>query len=215
MIFSGDQFSKNRVVSLFVITLMLLLHACGFQLRGTVNLSQDMSPVYIEKNGAFDLAREIKDVLTGNGIKTVDSAEPSKLQLVLLNEAKSRRILSVDGSGRAQEYLLMYSVNFEIKRKLPVAEKVDSKRDTVSMSRALLFDPETVLAVANEAEVIYEDMRRDAARLILLKLQSFSTQMSTTGKAGGANNSSTGVTQPAQSSDPAKSDPVKAMDTRP
>jgi len=178
--FSTAQFSKNNAFASLVIAMVLLLHACGFQLRGAVNLSQEMSPVFIDKNGVFELAREIKDVLIGNGIKIVDNAKQSNSQLVLLSEAKTRRVLSVDGTGRAQEYLLMYSVNFEIKRKLPGTDKIESKSDNISLSRALLFEPDAVLAAVNESEVIYKDIQREAARLILLKLQSFSTQVKDT-----------------------------------
>jgi LPS-assembly lipoprotein len=168
----------------FIVTLLtLLLQACGFQLRGAINLSEKIAPVYIEKNQAFDLAREIRALLIGNGIKMVDDAGQSNSQLVLLSESKQQRVLSVDGKGRAKEYLLTYSVNFEIKRTLPADEKVASKRDTVSVSRTLLFDPDTVLAVTNEAEVIYKNMRQDVARLILLKLQSFSMQTAGSEKA--------------------------------
>lgn len=202
--YTTSQFTRVTGFAALVVALALLLHACGFQLRGAVNLSQEMSPVYIEKNEAFDLAREIKDALTSNDVKTVDVAEQSKSQLILLSEAKTRRVLSVDGTGRAKEYLLMYSVNFEIKRKLSTDGKTESKRDSVSMSRALLFEPDAVLAVVNESEVIYQDMQRDAARLILLKLQSFSSQISKAEKPAGENSDNT-------SGQPAGSAPAEAV----
>ena len=44
-------------------------------------------------------------------------------------------------------------------------------QDSVSLTRSLLFDPEAVLAVTNESEILYRDMQKNAARLILLKLQ--------------------------------------------
>ena len=47
-------------------------------------------------------------------------------------------------------------------------------QDTVTLSRSLLFDTDTVLAVENESEVLYREMQRDASRLILLKLQAYS-----------------------------------------
>lgn len=188
------------------IVLTLLLQACGFQLRGTVNLSAKISPVYIEKNQVFDLAREIRTLLISNGIKVVDDAGQSNSQLVLLSEEKTRRVLSVDGNGRAKEYLLTYNVNFEIKRKLPADVKVESKLDSVSISRALLFEPDAVLAVTNEAEVIYKDLRRDAARLILLKLQSFSTQIEAADKTGGATDSTVNGPDQQKSSPPAETE---------
>lgn len=205
-----DSISKNyrraftSVVA--VVTMLLCLHACGFQLRGSIELSEDISPIYLEQNSMFDLAREIRSLLKINKIKIVKDANLSKAQLILLSEENTRRVLSVDGSGRAREYLLSYKINFIIKTKqseLAVPESTGAKNkeaanietenltekinqdlispdsispdsispDSISVARSLLFDPDAVLAVSNEAEILYKDMRRDAARLILLKLQ--------------------------------------------
>lgn len=91
----------------------------------------------------------------------------------MISEKKSRRILSVDSNGRAREYLLSYEVLYSVQ--LPAAGETvaDSKafEDTVFLSRSLLFDPNAVLAVTNESAILYKDMRRDAARQVLLKLQ--------------------------------------------
>lgn len=210
-----DSISKNyrraftSVVA--VVTMLLCLHACGFQLRGSIELSEDISPIYLEQNSMFDLAREIRSLLKINKINIVKDANLSKAQLILLSEENTRRVLSVDGSGRAREYLLSYKINFIIKTKqseLAVPESAGAKNneaanieiekietedltekinqdlispdsispdsispDSISVARSLLFDPDAVLAVSNEAEILYKDMRRDAARLILLKLQ--------------------------------------------
>jgi len=163
------------------ISIAITLNACGFQLRGSINLSEDISPIYMEQNNVFDLAREIKSLLATNKIKVVEDVKQSKAQLTLLSEEKSRRVLSVDGSGRAREYLLIYKVNFVIKTKQPetsAIETIEAKNsegsifhDSISVSRSLLFDPDAVLAATNEAEVLYRYMRRETARLILLKLQ--------------------------------------------
>ena len=158
---------------LLLLALVLTVSACGFQLRGSLDISKDLSPILIEKNSVFELSREIKALLDTNDIQTVDNDDSAtaavNTRLSLIRESKSRRLLSVDGNGRAREYLLEYTVNYSIKIK-------QSKQivETISVERSLLFDPDAVLAVVNESEVLYKDMRRDVARLILLKLQAHS-----------------------------------------
>ena len=160
---------------LLLLALVLTVSACGFQLRGSLDISKDLSPILIEKNSVFELSREIKALLSANDIQTVDNDDSAQTtgavntRLLLIRESKSRRVLSVDGNGRAREYLLEYTVNYSIKIK-------QSKQiaETISVKRSLLFDPDAVLAVVNETEVLYKDMRRDVARLILLKLQAHS-----------------------------------------
>ena len=164
---------------------VLLIHACGFQLRGSLDLSQDMSPIYLQQNSVFELGREIEFLLLANKIQITENAKQSNAQLSLLNEAKSRRILSVDSNGRAREYLLNYTVNFSIiinqpdkPETTPETNGVEDSisHDSISVARSLLFDPDAVLAVTNESEILYKDMQRDVARLILLKLQASSHQ---------------------------------------
>jgi LPS-assembly lipoprotein len=138
-------------------------------LRGSLDLSDSISPLYIEQDSAFELAREITGMVVKNNIVLADDAAKAKSQLTLVNENRSRRVLSVDGNGRAREYLLTYTVNIKIR--IQQAKEIP---DSVSISRSLLFDPDAVLAVTNEAEILYRDMRKDAARLVLLKLQALS-----------------------------------------
>ena len=152
----------------------MLLQSCGFQLRGALDLSPDISPVYFQQNDAFELGRDIKSILQTNKIAISDYANTANSRLNIVNESRARRVLSVDSNGRAKEYLLSYKVEFTIKIK-----QQEAVTETVSVSRSLLFDPDAVIAVDNEAEVIYKDMKHDAARLILLKLQAHSRKAAT------------------------------------
>ena len=173
-------------VFIFVVA-VLVLHACGFKLRGAMNLSSDISPIYIEQKTAFELVRDIKSLLAANNIKVVDNAASSRSQLLILGEKKASRVLSVDTGGQAREYLLTYTVDFVISEKssadvmeqsvvneLSADKPSTDKPDSISISRSLLFDTEAVLGYANESAVLYKDMRRDAARQIILKLQAHS-----------------------------------------
>jgi len=173
--------------SITIVALVFFMQACGFQLRGALDLSSDMSPIYLQQNSLFELGREVQSLLTANKILIAENEKQAKVQLILLREAKSRRVLSVDSNGRVREYLLNYKVDFSIKinRSKDISDinqeaQQDSishdsiSHDSISVARSLLFDPDAVIAVVNEAEILYKEMRRDAARLILLKLQASS-----------------------------------------
>ena len=171
-----------------ILSLVFFMQACGFQLRGALDLSQDISPIYLQQNSVFELGRDIRSLLTANKIQMTENDKQAKTQLTLLNEAKSRRVLSVDGNGRVKEYLLHYAANFSIKinpsKDINDINEINEineikdlgRNDSISVSRSLLFDPDAVVAVVNESEVLYKDMRRDVARSILLKLQASSRQ---------------------------------------
>jgi LPS-assembly lipoprotein len=154
-----------KILPVMVIALGLLT-ACGFQLRGAVNLSADVAPIAIQRNNLFDLGSEIRSVLEINKIEVTESMSAAKSIITLINESQARRVLSVDGSGRASEYLLIYSVRYSLE-----SQSFETAEFTARQQRSLVFDPDAVLAVENEAEMLYGDMRKDVARLILMKLQ--------------------------------------------
>ena len=159
------QLHHYRLLSISMIALGLLT-ACGFQLRGAVNLSEDVAPIAIQRNNLFDLGSEIRSVLETNNIDVTESVSAAESVIKLISESQSRRVLSVDGSGRATEYLLIYSVRYGLE-----SQSFEAAEFTAKQQRSLLFDPDAVLAVENEAEMLYADMRKDVARLILMKLQ--------------------------------------------
>lgn len=181
---------KGRRLYLFFVSLlaMSLLNACGFKLRGALELSQNISPIYLQQNNLFELGRHIKQLLVTNEIEIAENENNANTFLTLTAEKKSRRVLAVDGDGRVREYLLSYSVNFTVKVKSGNGLKPVDVQDTITISRSLLFESEAVLAVSNESEVLYKDMQRDAARLILLRLQAHSRNSGlNASKAGGDN----------------------------
>ena len=163
-----------NLLRFFLIMLFVsVVSGCGFQLRGELGMSKEISPLYLERNGAFELARELKLLLATNNISVTDDPGMSNSQLSLLTEGKSRRVLTVDGDGRAREYLLTYTINFTVNTDSFTKKQSKEIKESISLTRSLLFDTEAVLAVTNESEILYKDMRRNAARLILLKLQAF------------------------------------------
>ena len=158
----------NYRVCLQLLLLVSVLSGCGFQLRGSLELSDDISPLYLKSNSSFELARELKLLLATNNVTQTDKPAKANYQLILVREKKSRRVLTVDGDGRAKEYLLTYTIDYSINVKDAAQQDVI---ESISLKRSLLFDTEAVLAVTNESEILYKNMQRDAARLILLKLQ--------------------------------------------
>ena len=94
--------------------MMLALAACGFQLRGSMDISKDIAPLYVEQNSVFELGRELKSLMATNDIELAKNAAAANSMLILHNESKASRVLSVDGNGQAREYELTYKVNFSI-----------------------------------------------------------------------------------------------------
>ena len=160
---------SSGISRVLVLLLTIQISGCGFQLRGSLGLPEDISPLYVEQNNARELARELKRLLAQNKIIIADDESGVNSRISLLSENKSRRVLSVDGDGRAKEYLLTYTVEVLISVK-----QGKGAYESISLSRSLLFDSEAVLAFNNESVRLYREMLKKAASLILLKLQAHS-----------------------------------------
>lgn len=185
----------RKIMTMVLVSMMALaLVDCGFKLRGSLDISKELSPLFLQHNSVFELGRELKSILSTNNIEVAKDAGSANAMIILHNESKGSRVLSVDGSGQAREYQLSYTVNFSIVLKGQLSDQAGTqpalapgsteegnkaeqlKVDTLTLNRTLLFQQDAVLAVANESEILYQDMRRNAARMILLRLQAQSQQ---------------------------------------
>ena len=99
------------------------------------------------------------------------SSVEAKTVLNISNVQKKQRVVAVDNLGRAREYELNYQFRYELKTISKTATQSEIiKTNTVKLKRDLLFDPGSVLAVDHEKNAMYEDMRKDAAQLVLRQL---------------------------------------------
>ena len=156
---------------LFTLLLLLSLTACGFHLRGSVQLPPELATMSVQDaRPATDIAPALRNALKSAGTQISESA-PMVLQLMA--EQYGKRVLSVDSAGRAQEYGLSYTVRFSLK-----SVDTDGKNEsvwlpeqTVTQTRDLRFDAAAVLGTESEEAKLKAEMRQDAVLQILRRLQ--------------------------------------------
>jgi LPS-assembly lipoprotein len=149
-----------------LIPILLLLTACGFHLRGSVQLPPELSTMaVVDTRPVTDIAPELRRGLKNTGV-TVSASAPMVLQLK--SEQYGKRVLSVDSAGRAQEYGLSYTVRFLL---IGTEGAVWLPEATVTQTRDLRFDPAVVLGTASEETQLKAEMRQDAVLQILRRLQ--------------------------------------------
>ncbi len=151
---------------LLLFTLLLSLTACGFHLRGSVQLPPELAEMALrDASPATDILPELRRALKNENIRL---SETAPLVLQLKAEQYGKRVLSVDSSGRAQEYGLSYTVRFSMKGN---DGAVWLTEQAVTESRDLRFDANAVLGTASEERLLKTEMRRDAVLQILRRLQ--------------------------------------------
>lgn len=159
----------NRCFPVTAIALLLaLLPACGFQLRGDVELPLALQETYLEsKNPYTGMARALRVELEAAGGSIMESREQAAAVLHIIREISENRILSVGSTGKASEYELFNEVIFSLS---DAQGEVLIEPQTLRMTRDLVFDETELLGKISEAEGIHRQMRRNMARQIIIRI---------------------------------------------
>lgn len=153
---------RNLVLALSIVT----AGGCGYQLRGAASLPPDLDAVHVA--GPRDIGAALTLLLDSGGIQVQSTRDSAKAVLRLSGERFDRRVLSVDSNtGKEREFELAYQVAFEVTG--ADGEELLPKQ-TVSLVRDYVFDPDAVLGKSREQNVLRAEMRRDAAARIVRRI---------------------------------------------
>lgn len=151
-----------------VITLVLV--ACGWQLRGSYNLPEEIKPIDVQGGG---VAAELRDSLRYTEALAENTDEPAGSRVEILEENNSRRVLSVDIDGKVDEYEVRYEVRWQLTAK---GSDDQSRRILIApltfrANRSYDYEPGAVLSRNEQENRLIENMRDDLAQRILFRLQ--------------------------------------------
>jgi LPS-assembly lipoprotein len=146
----------------------LFLAACGFHLRGTIEVPAALKETRIVGVAQFaPLTLELKKVLTNAGSKVLPAAAPASSTITISNELYDRRVLSVDAQGRVAEYALVYSFYFQVS---DAGGTIMVPNQKIALTRDYRFDPDNVLAKDTEEAQIRSDMISFAVRQLMRRI---------------------------------------------
>lgn len=155
-----------RAACITVTTLALL--ACGWHPRGSGEATLPMRQLRIESVQADDaLSAQMRRLLEASGVDVVADAGHSPL-LHLGTEYLTTRKVSLDRRARAAEQEMRVTIDFEVRS--ADGETVFGPR-TVTSSRIYAFDPNSIIALQGEEQLIHRELRDDVAAQILRQLR--------------------------------------------
>ncbi|RXS44121.1 hypothetical protein EST55_01170 [Idiomarina sp. 29L] len=145
-------------------SLIAILSGCGFQLRGDYQLPESLESIRLQSNVSKELAYQMEQRLVHSGINV---SKNSSYQLALLSDKLERRTLSLFESGQVAEYELLYQVSYQLlKDNQVIVER------TAEVARDYQDDPNFALAKTREREMLVNEMRAEASRIILQQIVS-------------------------------------------
>ncbi len=145
----------------------LLLAGCGFQLRGALDLPDNIQTLHVM--APSELRNDILKLLESAGVGVSTSSAEADASITVTSERFSRRVLSVDPTtGKEREFELAYTLVFAVTRS--DGETV-IENGAVNLLRDYVFDPEAVIGTSREEELLRDEMRRDAATQLMRRVE--------------------------------------------
>jgi LPS-assembly lipoprotein len=147
---------------------VMLLSACGFQLRGTAALPFDS--MYVQAPLTSQFATQLKRTVA-SGTQTRVTSRPDDAQVILqiLQEAREKQILSLSGGGRVREYQLRYRVSYRLTDSRKAGEHIPASE--IVLHRDFSFNDNEALAKEAEEALLFRDMQNDAVQQLVRRLQ--------------------------------------------
>jgi LPS-assembly lipoprotein len=152
---------------LIVSALVLLIHGCGFQLRGSQTLPVERLYLALPVNSP--IGAEISRVVrSSTNASVVPNRKDAQAVVELLGEQREREVLSINAQGRAREYQLRLRTTFRV---------IDQEGTELIAPTSLLarrdigFNESELLAKESEEALLYRDMQSDLVRQIVNRLQ--------------------------------------------
>ncbi len=145
-----------------IFTFFMLLTACGYHLRGSIELPEELKRIYLIGGGQF--YTQLKKTLKYSSGKLVDSPEEAGLVIKVMDEKVKSRVLSLSNAGRATEFELSYQMDFEL---YDNQENLLVKKQQINIRRDYFDSQVDQLAKGNERNIIWEEIYRQAVRTVL------------------------------------------------
>ncbi len=144
----------------------LALTGCGFHLRGQAGMP--FEKLYIDTaNQRSPFIHELRRELEDSKVKLVSGAGEADVVLHIVAETPEKVILTLDASGRVNEYRLNYKVSL---RAYDAKQRVWIPADEITMHRDYTYDDTQVLAKEAEETLLWQSMRTDMVQTIVRRL---------------------------------------------
>ncbi len=148
-----------------VAVLAAALGGCGFQLRQSTNLEFDTIALRGQGGPLMDLLR--RRILTTTATRIVDDPKQAQAVFTLMSDATAQTPTAYNSDGTVAQYALTETARFELTA--PDGHPYIAST-TITRTSMMSYNTSTVLAKANEADLLYAGMRRDLVDRILFQV---------------------------------------------
>ena len=151
-----------RILYLFVI--MTVISSCGYQLRGSMNVD-GLENIIIISNGHTSISNMLSQKLGSSVISQIQ--DYNTYPVVKINSISSRkRQLSVNSSGRVDEYEISKSLDYEI-----ISSENNSVTGTLKASGSYDFNESRMQITSEQEKITNNAIDKVLVRKLIQKLR--------------------------------------------
>ena len=164
-----DHLNMTRTpMTRLLVTLLCatFLSACGFQLRGVVDMPYSSLYIALPETNTMQ-AKLARSITAGSRTKLANSAKESQAILGITSDSMVKNILSLNSAGVVTEYELIRTFSFRVYD--PLGRDLIPPGHIV-IRREITYDPSQVLAKQAEEALLVKDMENDLVQQLLRRL---------------------------------------------
>ncbi|WNJ85277.1 LPS-assembly lipoprotein LptE [Pseudomonas canadensis] len=151
--------------NLLVMSLAVLLSACGFQLRGTGTNDLAIKELDVSARNAYgETVTQLRQVLENSGVHVYTGAT---YKLFLVDERETQRNLSYASAGRASDIELSTELSFQIQGR----DHLPLMGDKIQVQKVVSHDGNNLVGSDSEIVQVRKEMRRELVQRMILRLQ--------------------------------------------
>lgn len=160
----------------FIAALALLASACGFQLRGAVDIPPEWLTLHLESASPnSELSDATRNGFTANGVTWADRGDANYV-LILGPEKFSRRDLTIGNNARASEFELIMSTSLRVTDR---AGKELMPSSDVAVHKIMTSNLNNITGKVEEARLLQREMRVDLVQQLMRKVRFLASSGST------------------------------------
>ncbi len=152
-------------ISTLLAVVVFLLTACGYHLRGSIDLPESLQKMYV-RGASIELSDALKQAFKSTSGKLVSNVAEAGMILNVIEEDYRRRTVSISSSGYSNEYELIYRLVFDLIDKNGT-EIVAAQRIEVSQAYFNQQSSDTVLSKENEEQILRKELYQKAVRSVI------------------------------------------------
>lgn len=154
-----------------VVLATLWLSACGFHLRGLVDMPKWLDHVAVlAKDGNYELVAALKSRLDSYHIDVSPDPLRARYLLIINRSVYEQKIISIGASTNPRQYQMLLTTEYQL---LDRKGKIIQPPSTAVITRQLTVNNDRILGSNDEQVILLREMRQDTVTQILNQLSRY------------------------------------------